>query len=169
MSAIPFPFVMLVTDRAVAGGPERLVAMVRAAVADGVNAVQLREKDLPPDALLHLALDLREVTRGRALLFVNGDIETAIACGADGAHLPEAHGDPELILERPGAKRLLVSRAVHTVAAAGDATLARADLLVAGTVFPSDTHHGGRAAGVGLIADIRRAVAVPIADIGGIT
>ncbi|HEU4759207.1 MAG TPA: thiamine phosphate synthase, partial [Dehalococcoidia bacterium] len=95
---LPSPALMLVTDRALCGEPEGLVAKVEAAVGGGVDAVQLRERDLPRDDLLLLARRLREAIRpdgrssgrGRALLLVNGSLDVALACGADGLHLPEA-------------------------------------------------------------------------------
>ena len=93
---LPTPCLMAVTDRALCavpagrqGGADGLVAAVEAAVIGGANAVQLREKDLPPAELLALARRLRDVTRGRALLVVNGPPEVAAAAGADGVHLPE--------------------------------------------------------------------------------
>src|SRR3990172_8749667 len=86
--SFPLPTLMLVTDRTLCGGVDALVRAVEAAVAGGVNAVQLREKDLSPAELLPLARRLREVTGGRALLLVNGPPEVALACDADGVHLP---------------------------------------------------------------------------------
>jgi thiamine-phosphate pyrophosphorylase len=77
---------MLVTDRTlVAAGS--LPAVVERAVAGGVDAVQLRDKDLPEQERIALGRDLRAVTQGRALLLVNGSVEVARACAADGVHL----------------------------------------------------------------------------------
>src|SRR3990170_4672945 len=88
---LPVPTLMLVTDRTLAGGEDALVDAVAAAVAGGVDAVQLRGKDLPPDRLLALAHRLRDVTaRTGALLIVNGPLEVALTANADGVHLPEA-------------------------------------------------------------------------------
>ncbi|MGH2669526.1 MAG: thiamine phosphate synthase, partial [bacterium] len=59
-SVLKYPVLMLITDRRLAGGANRLVGAVTEAVASGVRAVQLREKDLSPAELLALALRLRE-------------------------------------------------------------------------------------------------------------
>ena len=52
--------------------------------------VQLRERGMEDQALLNLARELRTITRGSALLVVNGSPEVAAACDADGVQLPEA-------------------------------------------------------------------------------
>jgi thiamine-phosphate pyrophosphorylase len=155
---------MLVTDRTLIP-PARLPAVVDAAVRGGVDAVQLREKDLPADALIEAGRALRETTRGRALLLVNGPVAVARACGADGVHLPETAPMPDEA-ERRG---LIVGRSVHGLQSAGAAAREGCDYLVVGTVFPSRSHPGGAAAGLDLVAAVRRDVAVPIVAIGGIS
>ena len=58
------PVICLITDRHLAE-PRSLPEMVAAAVAGGVSLVQLREKDLSPEALLELAIQLREAIADR--------------------------------------------------------------------------------------------------------
>ncbi len=154
---------MLVTDRSLAGGPEGLVAAVDAAVAAGVNAVQLREKDMPDAGLLPLARRLRDVTGGKALLLVNGPLEVALACNADGVHLPEGAS----MVERP-ALPFVIGRSVHSVEAARQAWAECTDYLIAGPVHETRSHPGP-AAGLALIEDIAASVAIPVLAIGGIT
>ncbi len=155
---------MLVTDRALCGGANGLVVAVHAAFAGSVDAVQLREKDLPPDALLPLARRLREVTAGRALLIVNGPLEVALACNADGIHLPEA----AQMVERP-ARPFLLGRSVHSVEAALRAEAQGCDYLIAGPVYATRSHPGSPPAGASLIEEVSRAVRIPVLAIGGVT
>ena len=54
-SAFSLPIVALVTDRNLAGGPDALLDAVAQAVDNGVNLVQMREKDLPDAVQLALA------------------------------------------------------------------------------------------------------------------
>ena len=157
------PVLMLVTDRHLAGGEDALQAAVEAAIDGGVNAVQVREKDLHPAELLPLARRLREVTVGRAALIVNGPLEVALAAGADGVHLPEAAP----MVERP-ARPVLVGRSVHSVEAAEAAWAECSDYLIAGPVFETPSHAGRKAAGVGLVKECSRAVAMPVLAVGGI-
>jgi len=155
---------MLVTDRKLAGGVDGLVDAVTEAVAGGVNAVQLRENDLPAEELLPLARRLRAVTRERAALIVNGPLEVALAAEADGVHLPEAAPAAEMP-PRP----FLVGRSVHSREAAARAWAECSDYLIAGPVFETPSHPGASPARVDLIEAIACAVAIPVLAVGGIT
>ena len=115
--ALSRPCLMLVSDRSLC--PD-LVGAVEAAVTGGVDAVQLREKDMPSEELLALARRLRRVTEGRAvptgrqaLLLVNGPLAVALAAEADGVHLAE-DAPP---VERPR-RSFLIGRSVHSLKAA---------------------------------------------------
>ena len=156
---------MLVTDRRLAGGEDALVDAVAEAVEGGVNAVQLREKDLPEAELLPLARRLREVTAGRALLMVNGPLEVALEAEADGVHLPEhapaQGGGPE--------PHVIVGRSVHSVDAAVRAEQEGAGYLVVGPVFETASHPEAQAGGLEIIRKVVSATRVPVLGIGGIT
>ena len=128
---LPAPCVALVTDRRVSGSIDALLAAVEAAVAGGVSLVQMREKDLPDAEQLVLARRLRELTAGRALLFVNDSVSIAQAAGADGVQLAErsrtvASALDAMALDDLGRGRLLVGRSVHDLAGATDGTIAAA-------------------------------------------
>lgn len=166
-SALPHPIVALVTDRNLAGGPDALVDAVARAVDNGVNLVQMREKDLPDAVQLELAQRLREVTNGKALLFINDSVSIAEASGADGVHLGENSRSITSARAR-AARPLLIGRSVHGVDAAREAAAQGADLLVVGTVYDSPTHPGQPPAGVGLIGWCAQP-GVPVLGIGGIT
>lgn len=156
---------MLVTDRCMAGGEDALVDAVAEAVEGGVNAVQLREKDLPKAELLSLSRRLREVTAGRALLLVNGPLDVALEARADGVHLPEhapaQGGSPE--------PRVIVGRSVHSVDAAVRAEEEGAGYLVVGPVFETASHPEAQAGGLEIIRKVVSATRVPVLGIGGIT
>lgn len=162
------PWLMLVTDRSLTPAAE-LPAAVEAAVAGGVDAVQLREKGLPAGELYRLGLQLRAVTaRQGALLLVNDRLDVALAVGADGVHLGET-ALPVAAARAVAGGRLLIGRSVHGVEAALAAARAGADYLVVGTVFPSRSHPGGPVGGLELVRAVAAAVRVPVLGIGGIT
>ena len=129
---------------------------VALAVENGVNLVQMREKDLPDAVQLALAQRLREVTNGKALLFINDSVSIAEASGADGVQLT-ANSRTIASARARAARSLLIGRSVHGVDAARDAAAQGADLLVVGTVFASPTHPGQPPAGVGLVGWCRSA------------
>lgn len=163
------PRLMLVTDRT--RYPTILLpVLVSDVVAAGVDAVQLREKDLPAAELLELAHRLREVTTGRALLFVNSAVDVALAAGADAVQLGEDAESVSAVRARTG-DRLLIGRSVHSVGGAMAAERAGADLLVLGTIYPSRSHPGGAASGPALVEAVTGSALggrLPVIGIGGI-
>jgi thiamine-phosphate pyrophosphorylase len=152
------PVLCLVTDRTLASGPDALTVAVGNAVSGGVNMVQLREKDLDSVALLDLARKLRIVTRGRALLIINGNPQVAVASQA--MTVAEARR-----IVGPGT---LIGRSVHSAEGAVQAQRNGADFLILGTVFESRSHPGGQILGVLGLRHVARAVQVPVIAIGGI-
>ncbi|MCY4556065.1 MAG: thiamine phosphate synthase [Chloroflexi bacterium] len=163
---LPHPALCLVTDRRVCP-PDELPGRVSAAIAGGVDVVQLRDKEEPGGALLELATDLREVTRGSAILLVNERADVAAACGADGVQLGEAAmpiGAVRAILREES----IIGRSVHSVEGASLAP--DADFLLVGTMFATRSHPGEEPSGPGLLERVRAAgVATPLLAIGGIT
>ena len=163
--SLPYPSLCLVTDRRQTGD-RPLGEIVALALRGGVNMVQLREKDLPSGKLMETALALRLLTKGRALLFINDRVDVAIASGADGVQLGEEA--MTVSAARKAGAGLLVSRSVHDVEGAARAQKDGADLLVAGTIFPSGSHPAARPAGVELLERLRAEVSVPYIAIGGV-
>lgn len=160
--------VYLVTDRRQTRG-RSLLDCVAAAVRGGVRAVQLREKDLPTRDLLDLARGLREITRAHgAALLVNDRVDVALACDAEGVHLPHdsfALRDARALLG-PGR---LIGVSTHGTEEVRVAAEAGADFVVFGPIFdtPSKRPYGPPA---GVAALQRAAVAtLPVLAIGGVT
>ena len=167
--ALPTPCVALITDRTVCGGIERLEWAVESAVAGGINLVQLREKDLAAGELLKLAEQLRRITEGKALLFVNDRLDVALACDADGVQLGEESLPVAQARRALGSREMLVGRSVHDLAGARQAADAGAHLLIVGTVYESASHPGQNPAGIALVHHVASAVAAPVLGVGGIT
>jgi thiamine-phosphate pyrophosphorylase len=155
-----------VTDRKLGAG-DSLEEKVAAAVSGGVDMVQLREKDLPGGELLELALKLRSITNGKALLVINDRLDVALAAGADGLHLPQdslAVHDARRVVP----SQLLVGKSVHDPAGASLAAREGADYLVLGTIFPTSSKPGARTGGLNLISTVTRLADTPVLAIGGI-
>lgn len=161
---LPMPALMLVTDLHLAGGDDALVHAVSEAVVGGVNVVQLREKDLDDAALCSLAARIRDVVAGRAKLLINGRIDVAETTQADGVHLSEI---APTLASRPNAA--LVGRSVHSLEAAQRAEAEGVDYVVFGPIFDTASHSGSAPTGVEALAEVGRAVRLPVIAIGGIT
>ena len=168
LTAVSFSL-YLVTDRQrTAGRP--LLEVVEAALQGGVDAVQLREKDLPAAALFALATHLRDLTRRYgARLLINDRIDIALAVGADGVHLPVDSFAPA------DARRLLgpdalIGVSTHSVEQARAAAAGGADFIVFGPVFDTPLKRAfGTPLGLDALAHVTGAVRVPVLAIGGLT
>lgn len=141
--------------------------MVALAVAGGVDAVHLREKDLGAGALLALALELRSAVPGTILL-VNDRADVAIAARADGVQLPGAGLRVDVARRVLGAGAL-IGFSAHSVAEAQQAANMGVDFVLLGTIFATASKPGREPAGVGLIQAVRAEISVPVIAIGGIT
>jgi len=164
---LTIPCLALVTDRRLCQTLS-LEEAVAQAVDGGANLVQLREKDLPSNELLALADKLRAVTLGRSLFLVNDRLDVALACAADGVHLPE-QGLPVAAARRLAPETFIVGRSVHSVAEAVRAQEEGADYVQVGSIFASRSHPDQPAAGLALLEATAAAVTIPILAVGGIT
>lgn len=163
---IAFTRLHLITDRSLCTETSLEDAVARA-VEGGVEVVHLREKDLPPKELYHLAARLRKITLGKALLIINDRIDIALAISADGVHLP-ADSVPTYVAKKLGADRLIVGRSVHSVEETLEAEAEEADYVILGAIYKTASHPGLRPAGPGLVQEVRAAVDLPVYAIGGI-
>jgi thiamine-phosphate pyrophosphorylase len=159
----------LVTDRAQTAHRD-LVDVVAEALAAGLPAVQLREKDLPPAELVPLARRLRDATHVHgARLIVNDRADVALAVGADavqrtGTSMPIA--DLRIVV----GTRLRIAASVHSRDEAVAAEEAGADWIVFGPVYdtPSKRRYGAPQ-GIDKLEAVAKTVRVPVVAIGGIT
>lgn len=160
------PTLCLITDRQRCG-ESPLEDVVSEAIKGGVNLIQLREKDLPTGELLTLAMRLREVTRGRALLVINDRLDVAMAAGADGVHLPE-NGLPVAIARWLLGQHTLIGRSVHSEEAATEAEQAGADYVQLGTIYATESKPDAKPAGPDLVRKVSGAVTIPVLAVGGV-
>lgn len=145
-----------------------LEEVVAAAVAAGVDVVQLRVKGEDDREVLGLARALREIAaRCGALFIINDRPDLAILSCADGVHV----GQTDLPLAEARAivgPRRLVGVSTHSVAEARAAERGGADCIGVGPVFASPTKDAGRPLGPQGLREILQAVSLPAFAIGGI-
>ena len=156
-----------VTDRAWVGR-QTLPEQVEAVLKGGATCVQLREKELDGTALLEEAKVLAALCRRYGVpLIINDNVEVALASGADGVHV----GQDDLTVEqvrRLAGDRLIVGVSAHSVEQALAAQAGGADYLGVGAVFATATKSDAHVLPRETLAEICRAVDIPVVAIGGI-
>lgn len=123
------PTLYLVTDTALCH-PRPVADVVRAAVAGGVTAVQVRDKDAPRRDLLALtrAVQAALADRPDVAVWVNDAVDVALIAGADGVHVGQEDLPAADVRAVLGPDRLL------GVSVESAADLAAVRALPAGTV-----------------------------------
>jgi thiamine-phosphate pyrophosphorylase len=134
----------------------------RAAVEDGATVVQLRRKGAS-------TAELVEAGRGfplfGATFIVNDDVEAALRLGADGVHL----GRDDEGAERALAEGLLLGRSASSVEEARAGEQMRAAYIGAGPVWSTPSKaDADPPIGLDGLAEICRAVSLPVVAIGGV-
>ena len=162
---ISLPCLCLVIDN-VETDTDSLTKVVSLAIDGGVNMVQLRAKELPLNQFKEMAILLRDIVDGRAMLMINSRADVAASCGADGVQFSEKSKDVSIL--RKVNKKLLIGSSVHSVNSAALAEKNGADFLIVGTVFESTSHPGLRSQGIELLTNVRDVVEIPFLGIGGI-
>jgi thiamine-phosphate pyrophosphorylase len=170
------PALYVITDRRATGGrplPE-VIARVLAAAAPNRDAagrlpvaISLREKDLPAVALTRLANEVRALTKiAGADLFVNSRLDVALACGADGVHLPSEGLTPVEV--RAVAPQLRIATSTHTFDDVARAAEHDVDFVVFGPIFETPSKQGMLSPrGVEAVRAVTKH-GVPVLALGGI-
>jgi thiamine-phosphate pyrophosphorylase len=165
------PVSCFVTDGLRAGGDaDALVARVERVARAGVTLVQVRERHLEGAALTELVRRCVAAVRGTPTrVVVNDRADVALAAGAHGVHL-RADSFPASRLRAIAPAGWLLGRSVHSREdAVAAATSGGVDYLLFGTVFASASKPGRAPAGVPALAEVCRAVPLPVLAVGGIT
>lgn len=159
-----------ITDRRSAGGEGALAACIERAVAEGVERIQIREKDLPARALYALTRRALELAAGTATrILVNDRADIALAAGAHGAHLPgDSIAPRELRAIAPAG--FLIGVSTHTREELVAARDGGADFAVYGPVFaPRSKTSLAPPVGVEGLRDAVRGLDFEVLALGGVT
>ncbi len=164
------PILYYVTDGSQLLPPDMLLGRIRAAFAAGVDWVQIRERWMPTRDLCRLVQQAATVPeKGRGRLLVNERLDIALACGADGVHLP-ADSLPVDVVRRVAPPDWLVGVSCHGAAEVEAARQQGASFAVLGPVFA--TPGKGPPLGLEALREACRLVAThrfPLLALGGIS
>jgi len=133
------------------------------AVADGVDIIQVREKDLSGAELFDLVCRIRDAAAStKTKVLVNGRLDIALIASLDGVHLP-GDGLPAAQV-RPHVRTLGVS--CHSLEEAIQAERDGVDYIFFGPVFETP---GKKSVGIEALRRIAQSVKLPVLAIGGVT
>ncbi len=168
MMRVDFKF-YLITDRA-ASAPRPMQEVLAQAVAAGVRAIQLREKDLSAKQLYQLALTLRGQLHGTACkLIINDRLEVASCTDAEGLHLT-AHSLPTAIARRCMPADKLIGVSTHSLTEVLQAEATGADFVLFGPIFETRSKLAyGAPQGLENLSEVVRRANLPVFAIGGIS
>jgi thiamine-phosphate pyrophosphorylase len=145
--------------------PARPRAWIEAAVAGGVDILQLRDKTLDDDGLIAAAAAFRDTG---ALFILNDRPDLVDACQADGIHVGQDDETPRQARAVVGPDRI-VGRSTHAPDQALDADSdPDVDYFAVGPVHATPTKPGRPAAGLAYVEEAARIATKPWFAIGGL-
>lgn len=166
-----------ITDRSQFPGnqPQRRAALlerISAAASNGVDLIQLREKDLSTrelETLAHEAVKAVRAASSHTRILINSRTDVALATGADGVHLRSNDISPtevRNIWESSGARaKPVVAVSCHTETDMLAAAESDADFAVFGPVFEKGS---SAATGLESLREVLR-FQLPVLALGGVT
>jgi thiamine-phosphate pyrophosphorylase len=157
----------LCTDRDLMS-TDTLEEAVEQAIRGGCTLVQLREKDCSSLDFYRTALSVKTVADRYGIpLIINDRADIALAVGADGVHAGQSDL-PCTVLRKILGNDRIVGISAATVEEAVRAQRDGADYIGVGAMFPTRTKTDAQPVSMETLAEIRRAVRIPIVVIGGI-
>lgn len=164
-----------ITDRKQLPGGDPL-PVIRAAVAAGVDFIQIREKDLATRPLLELARaavamarpDSIEASRSATRILVNDRLDVTLAARADGVHLGTESVPVGVVREQY--PDLLIGASSHNLEEITRAAKEGANFAVFGPVFETASKLGyGPPVGLDALREAVKAVRIPVLALGGVS
>lgn len=157
----------LILDKDVCG-PQKLKSIMVAALAGGVDIVQLRDKTSTAREMIAFAAPLASMARRAGCLFIINDrIDVAKAVDADGVHLGQDDA-PVAVARKLLEREAIIGISCHTLKDVRESRKMAVDYLGFGPVFATLTKPGMRPRGLTLLRHALSLTSRPVFAIGGI-
>jgi thiamine-phosphate pyrophosphorylase len=148
-------------------GAEDLTRFLDTVLSNGVDIVQMREKDASEEDRREVAKVFRRLTDEHAALFVmNDDPDLAASCDADGVHLGQQDVPPEKAREILG-DEFLIGRSTHAPDELERALDEPVDYLGVGPVNETPTKPGRKGVGLEYVSFAAKTSTKPFFVTGG--
>ena len=141
---------------------------VEDALNGGVTILQLREKDKTTREYIDIAVKVHEIAKKYNVpLIIDDRVDVAMAVDAEGVHVGQSDM-PVDIARRILGENKIIGATAKTVEAAKEAYENGADYLGVGAIYPTTTKVKTVLTSVETLAEICKAVPIPVNAIGGL-
>jgi len=141
-----------------------MIESIQAAIDGGVNMVQIRQKNANYEELSEFTNMVIGLVKN-TLIMVNSETPVNIQ-SVSGTHFPEKIDSKT---QQPWPQNKIYGQSVHSVISAKRAEINKVNYVIAGTIFPSNSHPNSLISGTKLIRDISKEISIPVLGVGGIT
>jgi thiamine-phosphate pyrophosphorylase len=140
------------------------------AIRGGADTIQYRQKSGSTREMIRIAAQMKQVCSDQGVpLIVNDRVDVAIAAKADGVHLGQDDFPIPLARELLG-QEMIIGASASNMEEVEKCLLDGADYVGFGPVYPTTSKDdAGSVKGIAGLAQVTKAVSVPIIAIGGIS
>jgi 8-oxo-dGTP diphosphatase len=145
-------------------GEEQFLDALHQQLTFGLKLVQIREKNLAPNALLNFSKKVVSLAHQYgARVMINGDVALVKAAGADGLHLSSA----ALLAIKSKPEDMLVAASCHDAHDLDLAAELALDFVLLSPVLPTQSHPDAVTLGWQAFAQLKRDYPLPVYALGG--
>lgn len=148
--------------------PARLIDFLRAALAAGVDLIQLREPDFAARTLLTIADAIAPLAHQTGAAILINDRADVAACAGTGVHLT-TRSMKAAAVRRAFGEHMLIGASTHNLSEAQTAASEGADFIVFGPVFETESKKAyGLPVGLAALQEVAEQLKIPVIALGGI-